>query len=114
MENSVSSQKPVKSWIAVFSAILSGWNIGLIVAFLILIGLSVGLQQFDVSVVLGDVLSIILISISTITGIIIGAITGKKLLSWFKKRKQIEGYIWLGILILITIFSFPSKFYFTV
>jgi hypothetical protein len=92
--------------------LLAGWLVFLFAGFLILIGISALLGRMGIIVpvmsglFIGELLGTIALSL------LIGAIIGRTAYAWVAKQKPLIGYISLGIIIILTILSFPSLFNF--
>ena len=98
-------------WSSLVSAILAGWNVGLITTLVIAIGLG-GLGSF--AQWSGGTRFFLVIGISVAIGVLIGVITGRKLLTWFRRRTRFSGYVWSILLVIFSILSFPAPFSFVV
>ncbi len=91
-------------WIAVTTAVLMAWNLGLIAGFFLSLGMLFGFASIHdtvtirrVGFILGFVLSF------TLSGWL-----AKLLLPWFCSRRQITGFIILILLVVLTLVVLPS------
>jgi len=96
-------------WAAITSASLFGWNIGLISAFLLAIGVGVISRNLDfpISSKFGITISFL---ISCCVGLSLGIYSGRKSAKWFMHQGEVRSYIYLILLVIITVFSFPAPF----
>jgi len=106
MDNPVLSPR----WVARLSAVLLGWNIALISAFLFVIATVVLLRKSGVSFQVLDVGAWFIGGLCILLAAFVGVFVGKIAYPWFHRRPQGLGYVLLLVLILVTIFSFPARF----
>ena len=97
------------AWATITSASLLGWNIGLVSAFFLAIAVGVISKSFNLSISSNFSITIILL-LSVCLGITLGIYAGRKAAKWFKKQSRVKSYIWLILLVLITLLSFPAPF----
>jgi chromate transport protein ChrA len=97
-------------WVARLSAVLLGWNIALISAFLFVIATLVLLRKTGVSFQVRDVGAWFVAGFCILLAAFVGVVVGKIAYPWFQKRSQGFGYVLLLILILVSLFAFPAPF----
>ncbi len=101
--------KDSPAWATITSASLLGWNIGLVSAFLLAIAVGVISKNFNLTISSNFSVTIVLL-LSGCAGITFGIYAGRKTAKWFKKQSRVKSYIWLILLIIITLLSFPAPF----
>lgn len=97
-------------WVARLSAVLLGWNVALISAFLFIIAASVLLRKSGVSFQAVDIEAWVLAGFCILFAVFVGVFVGKIAYPWFQRRPQGLGYVLLLVLMLVSIFSFPAPF----
>jgi len=97
-------------WVARLSAVLLGWNVALISAFLFVIATFVLLRKSGVSFQALDIKTWFLVGFCILFAVFVGVFVGKIAYPWFQRRPQRLGYVLLLVLILVSIFSFPAPF----
>jgi len=97
-------------WVARLSAVLLGWNVSLISAFLFVIATFVILRESGTSFEAVDVGAWLLVGFCILLAVFVGVFVGKIAYPWFERRPQGLGYLLLLVLILFTIFSLPASF----
>jgi hypothetical protein len=106
MDNLVLSPR----WVARLSAVLLGWNVALISAFLFVIAAFVLLPKRGVSFQAVDIEAWFLVGFCILFAVFVGVFVGKIAYPWFQRRSQGLGYVLLLVLILVSTFSFPAPF----
>jgi hypothetical protein len=106
-----STLKLNSQWVSVVSAVLVGWNVGLLMAFLMAIGLGVGLGNF-MQIATGSFVFGLLVAVSTIMGILLGVWVIRILYPRFSHCRQWVGYLWLIALVVLSALSLPASFSF--
>ena len=107
MENNTSPK-----WVAILSAVFLGWNVGILVAIIIGIVFSVGLNNLGYSMKGASVWVILGLAIST--AIVTGVFLGRKTIFWFSCRNLTQAYALLALLIVFTILFFPRPYDFVI
>jgi hypothetical protein len=97
-------------WVARLSAVLLGWNVALISAFLFVIATVVLFRKSGVSFQAVDIGAWFLVGFCILFSVFVGVFVGKITYPWFQRRPQGLGYVLLLVLILFSIFSFPAPF----
>jgi hypothetical protein len=98
--------------IAFANAILTGWNVGLIAAFLTVIVLVVlfggggGLQN-------RTAIALVLLA-GLLDGVVLGYLVARRVVAWFARRQPWTARAWLAVLIAVTLMSFPGLFRFSI
>ena len=108
-ENIVSGNKS-KSWVNVLSSILAGWNIFMILLFLLLILASAIISRFGGSVKFGSIAFYIDVAITGLISILASYYLARKIYMLLNKINDAYRYIVLASLILVTVLLFPSTF----
>ncbi len=109
LENDIQAVPPTPKWVAIASAALAGWNVGLIAAFLIAIYLSIVAGKFTKFVV-GSGSFFLVVGVSITLGVVIAIITGRRLVQWFARKRQVVAYALLAALMVLSLLSFPAMF----
>lgn len=110
MNSSPQKFKNILKKVCIFSSILIGWNVFLIVIFLTIIGISIILFALDIKVMFKSFLFYFEVIIAGVFSSLFGVFIGRLSFKWLD-RKQPSIQIWcLLILILITLIFFPSTF----
>ena len=97
-------------WVARLSAVLLGWNVALISAFLFVIATFVLLRKSGVSFQALNRGAWFLVGFCILFAVFVGVFVGKIAYPWFQKRSYGLGYVLLLILILVSLFAFPAPF----
>ena len=102
-----------KKWVAVINSILVGWNVGLLTSFLFAITLGIVARNI-VGPMKESAGIVIVLAVSIVVGATVGFIMAKKLFGWFAQRTTPRGYVWLVVLVAITVLSFPAPFNYSI
>jgi hypothetical protein len=108
----VNSPSGQPRWVAQTNAALAGWNIGLLSAFLVAIGLVVlfgggdGLRDRGALVVA--------LVVSVLVGLALAYVAARRCLPWFARRGRFAAITWLAGLAVLTLLSLPAPFGFLV
>jgi len=103
----------MSKYIAPVSAALVGWNVGILAAFLIAI--VIGASFSGMGVPLKGAFAVIATGIAAISlGIFLGVVAYSRVRRWFGGLGQMQGYIWLIVLVLVTTAIFPAPFGFNI
>jgi hypothetical protein len=109
--NEMSAEESPKSakWIALANSALTGWNVGIISAFLaailFAIVLNAAVGRIDNP---WEIAATICLSVAA--GIFCGYKIARLAMSWFYRRKPSVGYVWFVTLLIITVLIFPAPF----
>lgn len=101
-------------WTSVSAALLLAWLIFLAVSFLLLLVVSVVLSNFGVRVIYGSIGFLVEAILIGATALSIAIPVGMRFFAWITKRESVSGYIWLIILVGLTVLFFPRSFGFLV
>lgn len=99
----------ISRYVSITSAVLAGWNVGLLAAFLVAIALAVGLGKF-MKIIPGGAVFFGIVTISIVLGALLGVIVGRKVLPWLARKRPAVAYVMLAALALLSIASFPAIF----
>ena len=94
--------------VPLISASLVGWNLALIVFFLLVIIIGVTVRTLQGSLGTTGFIAVAVVSLGI--GVLLGFMTSKKLLPWFRRQEAPWKYVWLGLLVVLTVVSFPGPF----
>jgi hypothetical protein len=98
--------------IAITNAVLSGWNIGLLAAFVTAIAL---VALFGGEGGLSDRASIAAVIVAAaLSGGSLGYVFGRGVARWFANRRPVTARAWLVGLVVVTLLSFPGFFRFSI
>ena len=97
-------------WVARFSAVLLGWNVALISAFLLVIATFVLLWKTGISFQAVDIGAWFLVGFCILISVFLGVFDDKIVYPWFQRKSDAIGYTLLLVLIVFSIFSFPAPF----
>lgn len=104
---------PSAKWVAGTNAALLGWNVGLLSAFFAAIGIGVGFSRIDIPIA-GRLGIGFAFAAAIIVGIVAGSAVARRVKRWFEGRTVQLGYIWLAVLLVVTLLSFPAPFNFVI
>lgn len=95
-------------WVSHLFGVLSDWLIFLFAMFFTLIASSVALKNFDIAVKVGDAMFFVEIIAAAVVSVFLAGIVGRIATNWLKDQSAFANYLWLGVVILLTLLSFPA------
>ena len=92
---------------------LLGWNVALLTGLASAIAIGAAINQLIGPFDLSSPWFYVTATCSLIAAIASGIFTGVRLRRWFASLRPTVGYVWLVALLVLTVLSFPGRFYYS-
>jgi ABC-type antimicrobial peptide transport system permease subunit len=99
----------IVKYLRIFNTLLSGWNILLMVGYVIFIGVSQLTRKYFGPLQMGDTQFWVCFMAAVLVGLIAAFYASRKLHKYFSTLALNGNLLWLGVMIYLTITTYPGK-----